>query len=120
MAKITNLNTFNENRIQNVKLQNSIEEAIILTVDETKNFLNDLIVEELNVFSEIKIRERKIELEERLNFKLKFLENELVRHINEKIDKITEHIVSLTVNRVIEEEVSKRLEIKLDKIKKQL
>lgn len=120
MARLPNVGHYNEERIKAIKINTILDDAMVLTVDETKKILRDFINEELSFFAEDVIKSRRIEVEERLNFKLKQFENSMIRHIDDKLNKITEHIVSLTINRVIEEEVNKRLEIKLDKIKKQL
>ncbi len=107
MARLPSVNIFNEERQKALKIQTTVDEAMVLTVDETKDYLRGYIKDELGFFAEDITRARSLEIEERLNFKLKQIENSMIRHIDEKINKITERIVT-------------RLNEKLEKIKKQL
>ena len=120
MARLPSVNIFNEERVKAIKIKTIVDDAMILTVDETRECLRSYISDELNYFAEDVTKSRRIEIEERLNFKLKQFENSMIRHIDDKINKITERIVELTINRVIEQEVETRLNKKLDKIRKQL
>lgn len=120
MARLPNVGLYNEERLKALKINTAVDEAMVLTVDETKEYLRSFISDELNYFAEDVSRERRLEVEERLNFKLRQIENSMVRHIDDKINKITERIVELSLNRVIEQEVETRLNKKLDKIRKQL
>jgi hypothetical protein len=120
MAKLPSVNIFNEERIKALKINTAADEAMLLTVDETREYLRSFISDELNFFAEDVSRERRLEVEERLNFKLKQIESSMIRHIDEKINKITERIVELSISRVIEQEVETRLNRKLDKIRKTL
>jgi len=120
MARLPNVGHYNEERIKAIKIKTIVDDAMVLTVDETKKILRDFINEELSFFAEDVAKSRRIEVEERLNFKLKQFENSMIRHIDDKINKITERIVELSINRVIEQEVETRLNKKLDKIRKQL
>jgi len=120
MAKLPSVNIFNEERIKALKINTAADEAMLLTVDETKEYLRNYIKDELGYFAEDVSRERRLEVEERLNFKLKQIESSMIRHIDEKINKITERIVELSISRVIEQEVETRLNRKLDKIRKTL
>ena len=118
MAKLPSVNIFNEERIKALKIRTAADEAMLLTVDETREYLRSYIKDELGFFAEDITRARSLEIEERLNFKLKQIENSMIRHIDEKINKITERIVELSISRVIEQEVETRLNRKLDKIRK--
>jgi hypothetical protein len=120
MARLPSVRTFNDERLKALKIDTAVDEAMVLTVDETKEYLRSFISDELKFFAEDISRERKLEVEERLNFKLRQIENSMVRHIDDKINKITERIVELSLNRVIEQEVEARLNKKLDKLRKQL
>jgi hypothetical protein len=120
MARLPSVNSFNDERVKALKIQTATDEAMLLTVDETKEYLRSFISDELNFFAEDMSRERRLEVEERLNFKLRQIENSMVRHIDDKINKITERIVELSISRVIEQEVEARLNKKLDKIRKQI
>jgi hypothetical protein len=120
MARLPSVISFNEERKKALKIQTAADEAMILTIDETKEYLRFFINNELSFFAEDVSRARSLEIEERLNFKLKQIENSMIRHIDEKINKITERIVELSLNRVIEQEVETRLNKKLDTIRKTL
>lgn len=120
MARLPDINIFNEERVKAIKIKTLVDDAMVLTVDETKAILRDFINDELSFFAEDTTKQRRIEVEERLNFKLKSFENSMLRHIDDRLDKITERIVELTMNRLIEQEVETRLNQKLDKIRKQL
>lgn len=120
MARIPNINIINEDKLRVLNIARSNEESMILTVDEVKEVLRGFINDELNYFADDISKQRKLNLEERINFKMKQLENSMVRHIDDKINKITERIVELSLNRTIEEEVEKRLNKKLEKLKKSL
>jgi hypothetical protein len=118
MARLPSVNIFNEERVKAIKIKTIVDDAMILTVDETRECLRNYIKDELGYFAEDMSRARSLEIEERLNFKLKQIENSMIRHIDEKINKITERIVELSISRVIEQEVETRLNKKLDKIRK--
>mgnify|MGYP003520193608 CR=1 FL=1 len=75
---------------------------------------------ELNLYADNTVKDNKIRLEERINFRMKQFENGLTRHVDDKINKITETILTKTVNRIIDEEVNRRVEERLEKIKKGL
>jgi hypothetical protein len=120
MAHIPNIGVVNTERQKAIKLQTSIDESIVFTHAELRETLRGILDDELNISAQNLAFEKKFELESRLNFKLKQLENSLVNLINERIDKITERIVTLTINRVIEEEVTKRLDDRLKQIKDKL
>jgi hypothetical protein len=120
MARLPSVNVFNEERVKAIKIKTLVDDAMIMTVDETKELLRGFIKDELDFFAQEVSKQRKLELEERLNFKLKQFENSIVRHIDDKLDKITERIIELTLNRTIENEVEKRLNKKLEKLKNSL
>ena len=120
MARLPNLSIYNDERLRSIKIQTAADEAMVLTFDETKELLRGFINDELNFFADDVSKQRRLEMEERINFRLRQIENSMVSHISDKIDKITERIVELSINRIIEEEVESRLNKKLEKIKKEL
>lgn len=113
MARLPDINNFNEERIKAIKIKTAIDDAVVLTTDETKKILRDFINEDF-------VKARKINMGERLEFKIRQFENSIVKHIDDKLDKITEKIVELIINRVVENEVEKRLNKKLEKLKNSL
>jgi hypothetical protein len=120
MARIPNVSVINEEKLRLLNIARNSDESMLLTIDEVKESLRGFIKEELGYFAEDVTKQRRLDLEERLNFKLKQFENSMIRHIDDKINKITERIVELSLNRTIEQEVEKRLNKKLEKIKKAL
>ena len=120
MAALPNLNSFNNERKELVKIRNLSNEIILFTKDEARDALLRYIADELDFFTNKLGANVKIELKESLKSKLESIENAMVRHIDDKINKITEKIVSLAIDRKIEEEVTKRLDARLKKIKDSL
>ena len=117
---LPNFVKFNQDRQELMKIKTINEEVVLFTKEEARNALIKYIDEELDFFASGISRQRKIELEEEINSKLGQMEIGLLRHIDDKIEKITERILEATINRKINEEVEKRLEEKLKKIKKLL
>lgn len=103
-----------------IKIEKKNGDVILFTPHEAKEVLKEYITEELELHSEEISRKRKGQIEDRLNFKLKELENSLIRHVDEKINKITEKIISLTVDRMVNEEVERRVSEKIQKLKSDL
>lgn len=123
MATIPNINEYNSHlnaRREMLKVKNLNDEILLFSADEARKALNSYIHDELAFYSDELTKQRKIELEDRINFKLKQIENAMIEHINNKVDKMTERIITLTTNRIFEEEVEKRLSIKLKKNKDSL
>lgn len=105
---------------ESIKFENKNGDVLVYTPKEAKYVLQEYINEELNLFADDVVKTNKIVMEQRINFKLKQLEISLLQHIDEKLMKITEKMLELTIERKINEEVEKRLEEKLKKIKKSL
>ena len=120
MAAIRDLSSYNNDRRELMKIKTANDETILFTKEEAKLALVKYIDEELELMTTAISHDGKAELEGRLNFKLKQMEISLIKHIDEKLDTITEKIVELTINRKVEEEVEKRLELRLQKLKKLL
>jgi hypothetical protein len=103
-----------------IKIEKANGDVILFTPHEAKEVLREYITEELELYTDEISRKRKAQIEERINFKLKELENSLVRHVDYKINKITEKIVSLTIDRMVKEEVDKRVSEIMLKLKSNL
>ncbi len=119
MARISDIQRYNNARkdkadFETLKFQNDEGDVMVVKPQEVRDVLHDFIESEFGSMSET----TKVQIKERLDFKLKQVENSLFEHINDKILKITEKIMERTINRVIEEEVNKRVNEKLDKIRK--
>jgi len=121
MAKLPNIEEFNLNRRDYIKIKDSIDDSInVFTTEEVHAVIKNLLLEELHLFSTKASKKRQKDLEELINMKMKFIEEELKNHLNNKINLLTEKILGQTTNRIIEERVEKLLEEKLEKIKKSL
>jgi len=120
MARISDLLTYNSNKFDNMKIKTASDETVLLSSSEVKEILTKYLNDELDFFAKGITKETKSALTERVNFRLKQIESSLVRHVDDKINGITEKIVSLSTNRVIEEEVNRRVEARLKKIKDSL
>lgn len=120
MASLPNIQVFNDNRKDLIKIKNLSDEVILFNKSEAIEALTKYITEELDLISSGITKETKDKILERVNFRLKQIEITMLKHINDKIDKITEKIVENSLNRIIEKEVNKRLEEKLEKIKQSL
>jgi hypothetical protein len=124
MAKLSNIIAFNADRLldnnQTLKIKNVKDETILMTADDLKAVMIEYLTNEMDFFNEGISKKNKLKLEERLNFKLKQFEIAMIRHIDDKLNKITEKIVSTCTDRVINEEVEKRFEEKLKNLKKLL
>jgi len=120
MGRLPNIGVYNSDRQELMKIKTINDEVILFTKEEAKTALVAYIDEELDLFATKISENKRDELQNRINFKLKQMENALVNLINERIDKITERVVELTINRVVNEEVNKRLELKIQKLKDSL
>lgn len=103
-----------------MKIKNASDEAILMTAEDLKAVMIDYLKTEMNFFADGIAKQDKIKLQERLDFKLKQIETGMLRHIDDKLNGITEKIVSNFTNRTIEAEVERRVEAKLQKIKNSL
>ena len=101
---------------ESIKFENKNGDVLVYTPKEAKYVLQEYINDEMNLFADEVVKTNKIIIEQRLNFKLKQLEVSLLQHIDEKLMKITEKMLELTIERKINEEVEK----KLKKLKKSL
>ena len=117
MARLPSTIEFNENRIRALNIKRTTDEQILLTVDEAREVISSLIRDEMFLFSDDLTRARKIELEERINFKLKQIERSFIDHVDEKFNKVTEALIAKITSSAIEQEVEKRVEKKLKTLK---
>jgi hypothetical protein len=117
MARISDLDRYNNNRYEAIKIKTANDETVLMTADDLKAVMVEYLSEELNFFADGITKKDKIKIQERVNFKLTQIENGMIRHIDDKINKITENIVSLMTTRMIEEEVAKRVELRIQNIK---
>ena len=130
MAKIIDLQGYNtsrgsdsiisttfENQIglsNTFKFENKNGDNIVITPIELKEHISEFIDKELDFYSNESIKEYKEKLQRKLDVQMSNLES----HINDKIIKMTEDIISTTTSRLINEEVNRRVDEKLKKIRK--
>lgn len=134
MAKIIDLGTYNSLRggdgvtisdtgnisnsfgsISNTfKFENKDGDKIVITPLELKEHIFDFITNEVDLYADETIKLYTNQLKGRLDVQISKIEE----HINNKINKMTEDIISTTTNRLIQEEVNRRVDEKLRKIRK--
>lgn len=117
MARISNLSEYNDNRKDYMKIKTVNDETVLMTADDLKAVMVDYLKTEMNSFADGIVKQDKSKLQERLDFKLKQIETGMIRHIDDKINGITEKIISNCTNRIIEGEVERQVEEKLKKLK---
>ncbi len=103
-----------------ISFENENGDIMVFTPQEAKEVLERYIHEELELHSDEVAKQKKSEIEERISFKLKQIENSLLQHVDDKLNKITEKILTLTIDRVVNEEVERRVAEKLKKLKNEL
>lgn len=120
MARISNIQAYNADRYEAIKIKTVNNETVLMTADDLKAVMIEYLSEEMNFFADGIHKKDKIKLQERLDFKLKQIETGMLRHIDDKLNSITERIVSNCTNRIIEGEVDRRVDEKLEKLKKMI
>ena len=130
MAKIIDLQAYNSIRgsdtlistngeihssISNVlKFENKNGDNIVITPTELKEYITDYLTREVDLYADDTVKQYREQLQRRFDVQISNLEG----HINDKINKMTEDIISTTTSRLINEEVNKRVDEKLRKIRK--
>ena len=118
MAQLHNLKEFNNSRRDNdfetLKFENKNGDVMVVKPQEVRDVLKDFITSEINTLGD----DIKSNIKDKLDFKIKQVEYNLNDHIEEKVLKLTEKILEKTIDRVIEDEVNRRVLEKLEKIKK--
>lgn len=125
MARIVD-GSFNERRrieannqfIKNtLTFKNSNGDLTVVSTKELNQELFSYIESEMMKYPELKTDRVKQDIEDKLTEKLNNMEIILLDHINNKINKITQEIVSKTNKRYIDGEVNRLLNEKLEKLK---
>lgn len=117
---ITNLNTSatiqigSSNDYNTLRFENKNGDKIVITPLELKEHISDFLTREINLYADESVIEYREKLQRRLDVQMSNIEC----HINDKINKITEDIISTTTSRLINEEVNRRVDEKLRKIRK--
>ena len=121
MAQLPNFKRFNDDRrnesdFETLKFENKNGDVMVVKPQEVRDVLKDFITSEINTLGD----DIKSNIKDKLDFKIKQVEHNLNEHIEEKVLKLTERILGKTIDRVIEDEVNRRVLEKLEKIKKEL
>lgn len=130
MAKIIDLQTYNGLRDSDIiisttfetqiglsntlKFENKNDDNIVITPMELREYITEYITNEINLYADESVIEYRDKLQRRLDVQMSNIEC----HINDKINKMTEDIISTTTSRLINEEVNRRVDEKLRKIRK--
>ena len=133
MARISDLNAYNDFRridslsdsiqIANndfVKFTNSYGDDMVITPKELREELHKFIDQELLSQTQEDIERKREYLKREIDKRLAEFETLMKRHIDDKIDKITETIIESALSRVVEERVNQRVNEKIKQIKKLL
>lgn len=123
MARISDIQRYNNARkdstrdkadFETLRFENDNGEIMVVKPHEVRDVLHDFIESEIGSLGDA----MKNQIKDKLDFKMKQIEIGLTLHINEKILSITEKILEKTIDRIVEEEINKRVQEKLEKIKK--
>ena len=118
MSMLPDINGYNQSRKDYVKVQNIAGEVILFTKEEAKQALVTYISEELDLLATSVTIEQKIELQHKIDLKIKTIEKTMMDYLSTKFNEISEKIFEATLDFKIEQEVEKRLEEKIQKIRK--
>lgn len=127
MAKLVDLQAYNSSRkIETYKRENEKTlsftnkdgNTVVITPDDLRTSIEEFINDEIKLYSNETIRKHRENVETIINIKLKTFENDVTEHMNKKINSIIEKIIENNSSRLIEEEVSRRVDAKLQQIKK--
>jgi len=118
---ITNLNSSSviighstANFSNTLQFENKNGDNIVITPLELKEHISEFITNEINLYADESVKLYKEGLEGRLDVQMSRIEE----HLNDKIIKMTQEIISTTTSRLIQEEVNRRVDEKLRKIRK--
>ena len=129
MARIYNLSDYNDSRRRQAEIsvdedtisfENKKGDLIVVKPKEIKEVIKDYFNEELELYTDEVIMNSKFEVVTNVSKKMETFERRMEQHINDKIDSLTERIMEAILSRVIEDEVTKRVDNKLKQIKDML
>lgn len=120
MASIPKLNDFNTDRKDLMKIKTIEDDIILFTKAEARDALIEYIDEELDFISHGVTQRRVNNIIEDVDRRLRSFEMKLENHISDKINAITERIISNATSRIVEERVNEKLNEKLKKLKTML
>ena len=125
MARIPKLTDYNnEKRSVSdgdvIKVLNKDGDTMLFTTFEARDILKTYMTQELSMFSIAQTQAHKVDLTHKFNAAFEMYNDEMNKLIVERITEVSENIIHQLVDYKIEEEVTKRVEAKLKKIKDQL
>lgn len=121
MAKLVNLRDYNERRkiesFHGFSFENENGDTIVITKKELRQHLEGFLQHEIYLYGDELVKSFKVKMESDVDERLSEIVGGLEKHLNDKIIKITEDIISKSTSRLIEAEVNRRVDEKLQKIK---
>jgi flagellar biosynthesis/type III secretory pathway protein FliH len=114
MARLPSLEDFNLERQDLLKIKTTNDNTVLMSKAELREVLIDYIDKELDLISSGVTRRRVNEIIEDVDKRLNKFEITLEKHINDKINEITERVIEKSTTNLIEERVNHRL---MEKIK---
>lgn len=124
MSRIPGLYDFNNDRLrakdEYLKIKTVDENTLLLSKDEAKSVLLDYIHDELDLFADGLAKDALRLIDCKISVQYDKFAEETFKHIEAKINQITEKIITEALSHRIEEEVKKRVAIRLEKIKNEL
>lgn len=76
-----------------------------MSPNEIKDVLKEYLKDELGSLADKVVENKRIDLEKDIELKFKTMENMLKKHIDDKINKITEEVLSLTIKSKIKNKI---------------
>ncbi len=128
MARISDLNAYNDfRRVDNiftpinssresVKFTNSKGDDIVISPTELREELHKFIDQELLSQTQSDIERRKEYLKREVDKQLNQFETSLKRHVEDKLNSITEKVIESVLERVFEEKVKQEVKRRLNKL----
>jgi F0F1-type ATP synthase membrane subunit b/b' len=125
MARISNLQAYNTSRYDSVltpingdflTFENKKGEEIVITPKELREELHKFIDQELLSQTQSDIERKKEYLKKEVDKQLNQFETSLKRHIEDKLNNITEKIIESVLERVFEDKVKQEVKRRLNKL----
>jgi uncharacterized FlaG/YvyC family protein len=117
MARLPSLEDFNLERQDLLKIKTADENTVLMSKSELREVLIDYIDKELDLISSGVTRRRVDEIIEDVDRRLNKFEKTLEKHIDDKINRLTDSIIQKSTTNLIEERVNERLAEKIENLK---
>lgn len=106
MARLPSLEEFNLERQDLLKIKTADENTVLVSKSELREVLIDYIDKELDLISSGVTRRRVDEIIEDVDRRLNRFEKTLEKHIDDKINQLTERVIEKATTNMIEEKVN--------------